>query len=174
MKLPLVYYGNPLLRKKTEPVTEITDEIRQFIKDLEETMDSKSGLGIAAPQVGRSLAICILRPPIEDASGRFTQGDAKVYINPKLSDPSTESWSHEEACLSIPKVYGDVIRPTTVTVTAMDINGQEFTETLTGWPARVLMHENDHLNGVLFIDRISQKQRNAIEAQLRAIKKKYN
>src|SRR5438552_3109739 len=66
MKLPLLYYGNPLLRKKAEAVTEITDEIRQFIKDLEETMNDKSGLGIAAPQAGRSLAICILRPPIED------------------------------------------------------------------------------------------------------------
>jgi peptide deformylase len=174
MKLSLTYYGNPILRQKAEPVAEITDEIRQFIKDLEETMIEKNGLGISAPQVGSRLAIFISRPPVDDGTGHYAFGPSKVYINPRLTEPSADTWSHEEACLSIPKVYGDVPRPVRITITALDINGKEFTEVLTGWPARVVMHENDHLNGVLFIDRISKKQRNQVEPLLRAIKQKYN
>lgn len=174
MKLPLIYYGNPLLRKKAEPVAEITQEIKQLIQDMLETMQAQDGLGIAAPQVGRSLAIFITAPPIEDGKGGYTQLPPRVFINPKLSNPTNEGWPHSEACMSIPKLSGTVIRPVQITVTAQDIHGKEFTEVFTGWPARVLMHENDHLNGVLFIDRIPQDERRAMEDALRKIKKQYN
>lgn len=174
MKLPLVYYGNPLLRKKAQPVTEITEEIKKLIQDMLETMQAQDGLGIAAPQVGRSLAIFITSPPVEDGKGGFTQAPPRVFINPRLSNPSDQGWVHSEACMSIPKLYGDVIRPVQITVTALDVNGKEFTEVFTGWPARVIMHENDHLNGVLFIDRIPQDQRRDMEVDLRKIKKQHN
>lgn len=174
MKLPLCYYGNPVLRKKCVPVEQITDEIRAFIKDLEDTMEAYAGLGISAPQVGKSLAIFLVRYPIEDSdSHRYERAPLKVYINPRLSDPSQETWIHEEGCLSIPKVYEDVKRPLEITITALDIDGKEFTEKLSGWPARVVMHENDHINGVLFVDRISEKKRNQLEPALRLIKKKH-
>ena len=174
MKLPLIYYGNPLLRKKAAPVSEITAEIRKFIDDMLDTMIATNGLGIAAPQVGRSLAIFITSPPIGDDKGSFEQAPPRVFINPRLSNPSEDSWCHSEACLSIPKVYGDVFRPVRITVTAQDINGKEFTEIFTGWPARVIIHENDHINGLLFIDRISVQERKQIEAKLRQIKKQHS
>lgn len=174
MKLPLAYYGNPVLRKKAAPVEKITDEIRTLIKNLLDTMQSYGGLGIAAPQVGKSVAIFIISPPIDEKDGHLIQAPPRVFINPKLTNPSQENWIHNEACLSIPKISGDVMRPLSVTVTAQDINGKEFTETFTEWPARVIMHENDHINGVLFIDRLTAQERKRIEPKLHAIKKQYN
>lgn len=171
MKKPVVYYGNPLLRKKAQPVVEITAELRAFIADMEETRKSYHGLGISAPQVGKSLAIFIASPPTGYEEDNLLQEPPRVYINPKLSDPSDETWIHNEGCLSIPKIYGDVERPVEITITAQDIDGKEFTEKLTGWAARVIMHENDHLNGVLFIDRLSIHDRNAIETKLKQLKK---
>jgi peptide deformylase len=174
MHLPLTYYGNPILRKKAEHVGTITAEIKTLIADMIETMTASNGLGIAAPQVGKSVAIFITSFPHEDEKGNYMQEPPRVFINPKISNPSADTWSHSEGCLSIPKVYGDVARPTSITVTAMDETGKEFTETFTGWPARVIMHENDHINGVLFIDRIDPDSRKKIEPKLREIKKKYN
>lgn len=174
MQLPLFYYGSQILRQKAKPVVEVNDEIRQLIRDMEETMESFSAIGISAPQVGSPLAVCLTRHPVEDEFGRFDRAPTRVYINPKLSNPSPETWIHDEGCLSIPKIYEDVERPVRITVTALDQDGKEFTEELVGWAARVLMHENDHLNGVLFIDRISQKRRNQIEADLRRIKNSHN
>jgi len=173
MKLPLCYYGNPILRKKAEQVKEITPEIRALVQDMIDTM-SDSGYGIAAPQVGHSLAIFITSPPVQDKEGKWTQMPPKVFINPKLTQPTTETWHHPDGCLSIPGIYSDTERPIGVTITALDIEGREFTETLVGWPACVVMHENDHLNGVLFIDRMSPDVRRKIEPKLREIKKKYN
>ncbi len=173
MNQPLIYYGNPILRQKCTEVTAITDDIRAFIQDLHDTMLETNGIGISAPQLGRSLAIFFTRYPIEDEKGQYTTAPVKLYINPKLSKPSSETWCHEEGCLSIPKVYAEVERPVRITITAQDIDGNEFTEELTGWAARVAMHENDHLNGVLFIDRISKKKRNEIEAKLRQLKKEH-
>ncbi|MCE5294176.1 MAG: peptide deformylase [Chlamydiales bacterium] len=174
MELPLFYYDHQILRQKALPVTEITDEIRQLIRDMEDTMNKASSIGISANQVGVLLAICLVRYPVEDQYGNYSRAPTKVYINPKLSNPSKETWVHEEGCLSIPKLYIDVERPYTITVTALDEHGKEFTETISEWPARVLMHENDHLNGKLYIDRISKKNRNKYEDALRKIDKKYN
>lgn len=171
MILPLLRYGNPLLRAKAEPVTKITDEIRQFVKDLEDTMRSFDGLGIAAPQVGKRVAIFLIAPPIGEDEKGFIQAPTRVFINPKLSAPSQELWSHSEANPVLPEISGQVLRPNQITVTAQDIDGREFTETFTDWPARVIMHENDHLNGVLFIDRLSPKERKQIETQLQLLKK---
>lgn len=173
MKLPIVYYGNPILRQKTKQVETITPEILALIDDMMETMIAANGLGIAAPQIGKSLSIFITSPPIEDGKGGFTQAPPTVFINPKLTNPSPDGWVHSEACLSIPKVQGNVIRPNEIVVTWLDINGCEHTETFRGWPARVIFHENDHINGVLFIDRLTAAERRAIEPELRAIKKKY-
>ena len=174
MKLQILYYGNPVLRKKAEPVTEITVEIRKLIQHMLETMQAHDGLGLAAPQIGRSLAIFIISPPIDNGKGGYTQAPPRIFINPILSAPSSDSWSHSEACLSIPKLSGIVHRPVQITVTAQDIDGKEFTETFTGWSARVIMHENDHLNGVLFIDRMSEAERRSLQPKLKLIKKQYN
>lgn len=174
MKLSLAYYGDPILRKKSARVDEINDDIRQLVNDMVETMMAHDGMGLAAPQVHRSLALFITCVPIEGADGKMMPGNVvKVYFNPKLSSPSEQTWDYEEGCLSIPRLYGDVNRPVSITVEATDINGQRFTEQLIGLGARVVMHENDHINGVLYIDRLSVEERKLLEPALREIKSKY-
>ena len=175
MKLPIAYYGSPILRKKVLPVEAITDEIRQLVKDMEETMLAHNGIGLAAPQVKHSIALFITRVneyidnPIENSP----EPELKVYINPKILEYSEEVWLRGEGCLSIPKVYGTVCRPLSIKIEATDIDGNRFVETLTELPARAIMHENDHLNGVLFIDRMDKDERKEIEGDLRRLKKKY-
>src|SRR5258707_235637 len=113
MKLPLFYYGHPILRKKAELVKEITPEIRALVADMIETM-SDSGYGIAAPQIGKSLAIFVTSPPIQGADGKWTQATPRVFINPRLTEPSDNIWSHPDGCLSIPGIYSDTVRPVAI------------------------------------------------------------
>ena len=159
MKLPIIYYPDPILRIKCAPVEEITPEILQFISDLEETMLSFNAIGFASPQVGKSLAICLSRTIDTDEAGSAVLGPTQVFINPKLSNPSKETWTHREANPCIADVEAPICRPESITVTALDTTGTSFTKILHRWCARVLMHENDHLNGVLFIDRLDKKQK---------------
>lgn len=175
MKRDLVYYGNPGLRKKCDEVKEITDEIRQIAQDLIETVLDKDGAGLAAPQIGFFVRMFVSRYENgADSEGWPVICPPKIYINPKLSNPSVDMDTHGEGCLSIPGIYEKVTRPISIEVEAMDLDGNIFTETATGWRARNLMHENDHINGVLFIDRIHPNRRKKIEPALREIKKKYN
>ena len=175
MKQDLLYYGHAGLRKKCEEITEITDEIRQIAQDLIETLLDKDGAGLAAPQIGYYVRMFVSRYENgADSEGWPILCPPKLYINPKLSQPSSEMDSHGEGCLSIPGIYEKVTRPISIEVEAMDLDGKIFTETATGWRARNLMHENDHINGVLFIDRIHPNRRKKIEPVLQKIKKKYN
>lgn len=173
MKLPLTYYGNPILRKKCERINEITDEIRSFAQDMIETMNAHDGLGIAAPQVNRSLAIFITNVPIQKGPDEWEPGRIRVFINPKILSYSQEVAAKSEGCLSIPATYGTVARPVTITVEALDLDGKTFVEEFSDLEARAIMHENDHINGVLFIDRIHGKERKELESRLREVKKKY-
>lgn len=173
MKLPLAYYGNPILRKKCLEIEEINEDIRQLIGDMIETLEEQNGIGLAAPQVKRDLRLFLTKVPhpSKDDPDQWEEGQVKVYINPKLSDPSQEAWEREEGCLSIPKIYVSVIRPYRITVEATDLEGRLFTEELSGLEARCVMHENDHINGVLMVDRIKGKARREIEDDLRRLKK---
>jgi peptide deformylase len=173
MELPLTYYGNPILRKKCAQIGEIDEELRLFIKDLEETLIACQGYGIAAPQVGKALALFLVNIPIQKGEDEWEPGQTKVYINPKIVHYSPEEWERPEACLSIPGVSGRVSRPVTINIEATNLEGKRFTETLTALEARAFMHENDHINGVLYIDRVRGKEREAMEPLLRKIKKKY-
>ncbi|MCB1106474.1 MAG: peptide deformylase [Chlamydiia bacterium] len=171
----LIYYGHLGLRKKCEEVKEITPEVRQVAQDLIETVLEKDGAGLAAPQIGVYLRMFVIRYDNgEDDEGWPISCPPKLYINPKLSSPSDEVWNHGEGCLSIPGVYEKVTRPYAIDIEAMDLDGNLFKERATGWRSRSLMHENDHINGVLFIDRINPNRRKKIDQALKAIKKKYN
>lgn len=173
MKLPIAYYGEPVLRKKAARVEQINEEIKQLVFDMIETMKDLNGLGLAAPQVHKSLAIFIIDVPLPGPDDTWIPGEVRVFINPKVYDHSKETWVMSEGCLSIPKIYEDVVRPTTVTVEAMDLDGKTFVETFTELQARAILHENDHINGILFIDRIHGEKRKKLEPMLRAIKQKY-
>jgi peptide deformylase len=175
MLLKIYYYGHPVLRKHCEPVEKITDEIRRLAKDMIETMDKNDGVGLAAPQVGHGIRMFVLRDYIFTEDGHWTLSDkAKVYINPKLTLPGEHKVIDTEGCLSLPGLRLKVERPDRITVEALDLDGNIFVEELEGYNARVRMHENDHINGVLFTDRVDANTRKKIEPILREMKKKYN
>lgn len=172
--LKIHYFGDPVLRKRCESITEITDEIRQLARDMIETMIASDGVGLAAPQVGHSVRMFVLRDYIFSDDGKWTLGEPKVYINPKLTNPGENYLSDVEGCLSIPGLRLHVVRPDRITVEAKDLSGNTFVEELEGYNARVRMHENDHINGVLYIDRLEPTLRQEIDPLLREIKKKYS
>lgn len=174
MKLQLAFYGHPVLRKKTSPVSVIDDKIRQLVYDMVETMDLNDGVGLAAPQVHRSLSIFVTRIPHWDEQDKIIPGEVRVFINPKILSYTQETWACQEGCLSIPGISREVNRPSKIRVEATDLEGKIFEEEFTFYDAHVIMHENDHINGVLFIDRLPPKEKKDLENFLREVKKKYN
>lgn len=174
MKLPLRYFGHPDLRAQAKPVVTITLEIIQFIHDLIESMIAYNGVGLAAPQVGQRLRIFVFRDETLLADGNYHLGEPKVAINPILSHPSKETDTAVEGCLSVPGIHPAVTRPRKIHVEYLNLQGETIREDLEGHKARVVMHENDHLNGVLHIDRMDPKERKKLIPLLQEIKKKYN
>jgi len=173
MQRPLAYYNNPILRKKCAPIEAITDEVRQVVEDLIDTVTAHDGAGLAAPQIHelmRIFVICIPEEEEEDQKGSY---HPREFINPKLSSPSKEEWVAREGCLSIPGPVVNISRPQSITVEAINIRGETFKKTFYGWEARAIMHENDHLNGVLCIDRAQSQERQEIKEALREIKNNY-
>lgn len=173
MKLPIRYYGDPVLRKRCAPVKEITDEIRKFVDDLIETMNLANGVGLAASQVGKLLKIFVIRQPEAGPNGEINFGKPLVFINPELSEPAEEQTILQEGCLSFPELHIEVIRPQGIHVKYMDLEGKTHEETIAGFKARMIMHENDHLNGVLFIDRMDPSKKKLVGPLLKKLKKKY-
>ena len=136
--------GEEVLREKAVPIGKVTDEIKTLIGDMFEAMIDANGVGLAAPQVGKKLRLFVA----------VADDDVKrVFINPQIVSTSEEVGDYEEGCLSIPGVYETIRRPVRVTVQALDENGKPFTLEADGLLARIIQHETDHLDGILFIDR---------------------
>jgi len=157
--LEIKEYGEPVLREKALPVKEITPEILNLIKDMAETMYVDSGVGLAAPQVGASKRIIIIDGEEEGLI---------VLINPMIVKSEGEV-VEEEGCLSVPGIYSQVKRSSKVTVKALNENGDLIELTKEGLTARALQHEIDHLDGILFVDRIGRMERQIL---LKKLKKK--
>jgi peptide deformylase len=155
--------GDPVLRKPTKRVTEVTDELRQLIADMFETMYAAEGIGLAAPQVGRTERLAVVD----------VEGAKFVLINPQIVAREAASEKGEEGCLSIPDIYGDVERPVTVTIRATDENGQEYEATGSDLLGRCFQHEIDHLDGKLFIDYLSPLKRKAAMVKWEKSKTEY-
>lgn len=170
--LPLAYYGNPILRRIADPVEEITDSVRTLVEEMIETMDACDGIGLAAPQVHHSTKIFVIREPIEDEKGQLYLGSVKVFINPTVSLPSKATWKATEGCLSIPTIHAEVERPKEITVSYTNLEGEKVLERCSGWMARAVMHENDHINGVLFIDHLSKEERDSLDPFLQRMHKR--
>ena len=170
MRLPIRLYGDPILRKKGETITEITDDIRTLVSNMIETMDEGNGIGLAAQQVGVAIRLFVLRRYIDSPDGKWTVSDPIVYINPKILGVSKETWVTDEGCLSIPKMNLPVERPVRIKIEATRLDGARVVEEVEGMNARVLFHENDHTNGVLYIDRVEDCYLRGVQDQLRAIK----
>ena len=146
-------FGDPVLREPAEPVAAIDDRVRALVADLVETMYEADGVGLAAPQVGIGLRVIVVDTREEEGSG------ALALINPRIADASAETDKVEEGCLSIPGIAEIVERPARVVVEALDPDGEPVRIEADGLSARALQHEVDHLDGVLFLDRLSALKR---------------
>jgi peptide deformylase len=173
MNLQLRYYGDPILRKPSEPIEQVTDEIRTLAVAMIDFADNNSGIGLSAVQIGIPIRLFVCRAYVENPDGSWGTTPPRVFINPKVVFCSQETIVDNEACMSIPKVRENVERPAQVRIEATDLDGNLFIEESVGYNARIRLHENDHLNGTLFIDRLPPKIRKKIEPQLSAIKAAY-
>jgi peptide deformylase len=159
--LDIVTYGNEILEKKAESVKDIDAAIAKLGKDMLETVAGQ-GVGLAAPQVGVPLRVFVT----------LVEGDKpRVFINPEIVLTSQELTTIEEGCLSLPKLYVDVVRPELVKIQAWNEKGRPFTVETDGFLARVIQHEYDHLEGVLFVDRLKGLKRDRALAQYRRLSK---
>jgi peptide deformylase len=159
----LCYYGHPVLRKKADPIAVFDNSVKQLAVQMIETMRASDGVGLAAPQVGRSLQ-CVVVDPSKDAS------HAVVLINPEFTYKSEDMVVHEEGCLSFPDLHVDIPRHKTVSVKAFDENGKTFViENAEDFLSRVLQHEIDHINGLFIIDHISLLKRKLLKSKLKKI-----
>lgn len=163
--LEIKLFGCPTLRRKTDPVPEVTDEVRRLADDMHETMYAAEGIGLAAPQVG-----VLQRLLVMDVTPQDPSATPMVLINPEILE-SDGRVVGEEGCLSIPGVSGDVQRAEHVCVRALDREGQAIEVTLSGIAGRVAQHEIDHLEGVLVTDHFSTIRRNLLRSQLRKLKR---
>ncbi len=166
--LPIVTYNDPVLREKTKPVEDLNEEIQDFVEDMFETMYNSDGVGLAAPQVGVSKRIFVI-----DSDGMLEEEDEKpgpiAFINPVIVEKKGKMIPLDEGCLSIPEVTDKVIRPEVVVVKFLDENFEERVEEFSGWTARVIQHEYDHLEGILFIDYLSAFRKRMHKADLEEI-----
>jgi peptide deformylase len=162
-ELALRYYGDPILRKKSALVASFGPELRTFVEDLFDCMYREKGVGLAAPQVGRLERVFVL--DVEDQEGRVK----RAFVNPTLRSREGQVVG-EEGCLSIPGLREDVKRSATIVVEARDPSGEPFTLTAGGLLSRAIQHELDHLDGILFVDRLSPIRRKLIEARLKRFK----
>lgn len=157
--LPIVTYDDPILRKKTDAVQSNSDELQELIDNMFDTMYNSNGVGLAAPQIGRSIRLFVMdADAITEETEEENLGPI-VFINPEIVEKSAEKIKMEEGCLSIPEVRDDISRPEKITVKFLDRNLEEKTLQASGWISRVIQHETDHLNGVLFIDYLSAFRR---------------
>lgn len=172
--LPLAYYDDPILRKKAEPIAVITEDIKKLIEEMQETMDACNGIGLAAPQVHHSIRLFIIREPINKHADKdkIEWGDVKVFINPKISAASKKTWKTSEGCLSIPNIYADVERAQEIRVKYTNVAGKIIKQRFSGWEARVILHENDHIDGILFIDRLPLEEAKKLIPFLENLKKR--
>ena len=170
--LDILIYGNEVLRQKAGPLEKLTDADRKLIERMAETMYKNRGIGLAANQVGILKQIVVIDiDQLDVKHGGKGKPNLQVFLNPEIISESAEDTSFREGCLSLPGIEADVYRPLQVEVTYYDLDFQPQKRMLNGFLARVIQHEIDHLNGVLFIDHLSFIRRAALAGQLNRLKK---
>jgi peptide deformylase len=181
MALKIVHFNDSILRKKGARVTVFDAELARLAEEMVETMHAAEGIGLAAQQVGRAIQLCVidLRPVESEFTWEFDGARPPleifmplVLVNPELKVVPEPVTVYEEGCLSFPQIRGDVARPDEATVTFQDVAGLKHTLHCTGLLSRCVQHEVDHLNGVLFIDRMEKEILAGLDADLKALKKR--
>ncbi|MEQ6124904.1 peptide deformylase [Pseudotenacibaculum sp. MALMAid0570] len=176
MILPVVAYGDPVLRKVAKEIDANYPDLDKLIANMKQTMYNASGVGIAAPQIGKSIRLFVIdaTPFAEDEDLTQQERDQlkdfnKVFINPKVIKEEGDEWAFSEGCLSIPDIREDVFRQENVTFEYQDEKFETHQQTLTGIAARVFQHEYDHLEGVLFTDKLSSLKKRILKKKLEKI-----
>ena len=178
MILPIVAYGDPVLKKKATEITSDYADLKSLIANMYETMYCAYGIGLAAPQIGLSIRLFLVdtSPFAEDES--YSELEKKAlksfkitFINPEILEETGEEWAFNEGCLSIPNVREDVLRKPHIKIRYQDENFDTHTEEFDGLIARVIQHEYDHIEGVLFTDKVSTLKKRLIKSKLTSISK---
>ncbi|MFO7879000.1 MAG: peptide deformylase [Bacteroidota bacterium] len=171
MIYPVVLYGHPVLRKKAVEIDPEDFETEPLISDMFDTMYKASGVGLAAPQIGKSIRLYVIDANPMGEEFPELKNFKRVFINPQIIDHSETDIAFEEGCLSIPGIHEEVKRYETLTMRYLDENLEEKTETFAGFQAIIIQHEYDHLNGILFTDKISPLKKRLLRPKLAAIAK---
>lgn len=168
MKLPIVAYGDPVLKKIGSDIDKDYPELKGLIANMFDTMYYANGVGLAAPQIGLPIRLFIVDTG-EDEDGN--PGYKKVFINAQILEETGEAWSFNEGCLSIPDIRENILRKPNIKVNYFDENFVEHTDDIDGMPARVIQHEYDHIEGKLFTDKVSILRKTMLKSKLDAISK---
>ena len=168
MIYPIRAFGDPVLRATCEEISSDSEELKKLIEDMYETMDASDGVGLAAPQIGKSLRLFLVDsthfPDEED-------GVRQAFINPQIIEEEGEEWAFEEGCLSIPEIRENVVRHAQLKITYLNEDFQKKTEVFDGLTARVIQHEYDHIEGILFTDHLSPLKKQLLKGKLANISK---
>jgi peptide deformylase len=179
MIYPIVAYGTEILRKKAADITDDYPNLKEIIDSMWETMYASNGVGLAAPQINKSIRLFVMDSTQifenieEEEKEKYTDkpGTKKVFINPQIVELSGEEWSYNEGCLSIPKIREDIFRPQNVTVEYLDENFVAHQEIFNGITGRIIQHEYDHIEGKLFIDYLKPLKKKMLQGKLLDIAK---
>lgn len=178
MILPIVAYGDPVLRKVGKNIGKDYPDLNELIENMRETMKNAQGVGLAAPQIGKDIRLFLIdaspfadSDQLEEQEREFLKGFNKVFINASILEEEGEEWVFNEGCLSIPNINEDVYRNETIHVEYLDENFEKKEETLSGLAARIFQHEYDHIEGILFTDRISSLKKRLLKKKLENISK---
>ena len=180
MILPIVAYGNPVLRKVGHDIDAGFKDLDKLIEDMWETMYASNGVGLAAPQVGKDIRLFVMDSAqifanMDEEDNKDSSPDVpgikQVFINAHILEEHGDDWSYNEGCLSIPKIREDIYRAEEVTLEYMDENFKKHTKTFNGITGRIILHEYDHIDGKLFIDYLSPLKRKLLKRKLDDISK---
>ncbi|MDO3693463.1 peptide deformylase [Wenyingzhuangia sp. chi5] len=178
MILPIIAYGDPVLRKVGKEIDQDYPELSTLIANMWETMENANGVGLAAPQIGKSIRLFVIDATpfaededLEEGEKEVLQNFRKVFINAKIESEEGDEWAFEEGCLSIPEIREEIWRNETIHVTYQDENFKTHKATYSGLAARVFQHEYDHIEGVLFTDKVSSLKKRLLKKKLENISK---
>ena len=178
MVLPIVAYGDPVLRRVGKDIDKDYPGLAELIENMKETMKNAQGVGLAAPQIGRDIRLFLIdaspfaeNEDLEEEERVFLKGFKRTFINARIVEEEGDDWAFNEGCLSIPNINEDVYRPEAIEVRYLDEDFVERQESLTGLAARIFQHEYDHIEGILFTDKLSSLKKRLLKKKLENISK---
>jgi peptide deformylase len=178
MILPIIAYGDPVLKKKAKEIDKDYPKLDELIDNMWDTMYNAYGVGLAAPQIGLPIRLFLIDPApfaedeeLDETEKEQLKNMRRVFINPQIIEETGEEWAFSEGCLSIPDIREDVFRQPDITIEYYDENFEKHTETYSGLVARVIQHEYDHIEGILFTDKLSSLKKRLIKSKLANISK---